>query len=405
MSSNGGQYMTTDETLQHTVYSFMMNDPDVVLEPSFGMGHLVRYVYSEREKIGKPIKFDLYEIDEKLKSNAVIDIDNCDSFRVKYCDFLKRKIKKTYKTIIGNPPYVRTKKGNLYIDFIGKCIDLLDDNGELIFIIPSDFFKLTSAKSVIGKMFDVGSISHIYHPNNERLFEGASIDVMVFRYCKIPSMALNVHMNVPNVLYNGIEMKIINSGNIITFDENLESHIANTTLDELCNVYVGMVSGKEEVFKNDKYGNIFVLNGSEKRDKYIFTKEFPTGNKKLDKYLNGNKEILLSRKIRKLNDSNWFEWGAPRNIKIMENLTGEDCIYVHNITRKENIAFKGKVEYFGGGLLCVVPKHNVELDLDKIVEYLNSETFKHNFIYSGRFKIGHRQLSKTVIDRTNVCKK
>lgn len=31
-----------------------------------------------------------------------------------YSDFLSEKINTLYETIIGNPPYVKTKKGNLY---------------------------------------------------------------------------------------------------------------------------------------------------------------------------------------------------------------------------------------------------------------------------------------------------
>ena len=36
-------------------------------------------------------------------------------------------------------------------------------------------------------------------------------------------------------------------------------------------------------------------------------------------------------------------------------------------------------------------------DLLKISNYLNSETFKSNFMYSKRFKIGHRQISNSYI--------
>ena len=36
-------------------------------------------------------------------------------------------------------------------------------------------------------------------------------------------------------------------------------------------------------------------------------------------------------------------------------------------------------------------------NLEKIVDYLNSDTFKSNYMYSGRFKIGHRQLSNSYI--------
>ena len=101
-----------------------------------------------------------------------------------YEDFIEADVKKKYKTIIGNPPFVRTTTGNLYIDFIEKCYNLLLNNGELIFIIPSDFFKLTSASKLLNIMITNGTFTHIYHPHNENLFENASIDVIVFRYCK-----------------------------------------------------------------------------------------------------------------------------------------------------------------------------------------------------------------------------
>jgi len=43
---------------------------------------------------------------------------------------------------------------------------------------------------------------------------------------------------------------------------------------------------------------------------------------------------------------------------------------------------------------------NLELGdiLDRTISYLNSDIFKKIFTYSNRFKIGHRQLSKSFID-------
>ena len=43
----------------------------------------------------------------------------------------------------------------------------------------------------------------------------------------------------------------------------------------------------------------------------------------------------------------------------------------------------------------LVPKKNI--DLNKIKKYLNSNEFKNNYMYSGRFKIGHKQLSNAHI--------
>jgi adenine-specific DNA-methyltransferase len=107
------------------------------------------------------------------------------------------------------------------------------------------------------------------------------------------------------------------------------------------------------------------------------------------------KDELKSRGIRPFKDSNWFEWGALRNKKTIEGSLGNDCIYISTLTRKQEIAFKGKVEYFGGGLLILIPKQDV--NLDSIIYYFNSDSFRKNFLFSGRFKIGHKQVCNTLI--------
>jgi hypothetical protein len=70
---------------------------------------------------------------------------------------------------------------------------------------------------------------------------------------------------------------------------------------------------------------------------------------------------------------------------------------VKNLTRHKNIAFKGIVSYFGGGILMLYPKKNVILE--NVVDFLNSDGFKENFLFSGRFKIGQRQISSSYIHR------
>jgi hypothetical protein len=39
-----------------------------------------------------------------------------------------------------------------------------------------------------------------------------------------------------------------------------------------------------------------------------------------------------------------------------------------------------------------------DCNLDSIINFLNSNEFKDNFIFSGRFKIGHRQLSNSILN-------
>lgn len=372
-----GQYFTTHSQLKEKVFEFILNSPSNILEPSIGQGDLITFISDKFPNI----TFDMFEIDTKIKLLDKIQKDN-----VVYGDFMKQKITKKYKTIVGNPPYIRTKKGNLYIDFTEKCYNLLNNNGELIFIVPSDFLKLTSASKLLNNMMTNGTFTHIFHPHNENMFENASIDIIVFRYCKNKLLD-------KKILYNDKLLYITNSNGLITFGKKENNN--NVMFQDYFDIYVGLVSGKEKVYKNKKLGNIEVLNSEDKVDKYIYIKKYPCDNKIINNYLLQHKKELIQRKIRKFNESNWFEWGAPRNINTINNNLGKDCIYICNLTRKSKVSFLGKVNYFGGGLLMLKPKK--KCNLNNIVSYINSDTFKENFMFSGRFKIGHRQISNSYI--------
>jgi adenine-specific DNA-methyltransferase len=377
MKHNLGQYFTTHNKLKEKVFEFILNNPSNILEPSIGQGDLITFIL---DKI-PDITFDMYEIDTKIKLLEKIKKDD-----VIYSDFIKQTITKTYKTIVGNPPYIRTKKGNLYIDFTEKCYNLLTNDGELIFIVPSDFLKLTSASKLLNIMMTNGTFTHIFHPHNEKMFKNAYIDVIVFRYCKN-------NLIDKKVLYNDKLLCVTNSNGLITFGKEEENK--SVLFQDYFDIYVGLVSGKEEVYKNKEFGNIEVLNGEDKLDKYIYIENYPCDDDKINKHLLHHKKKLIERKIRKFNETNWFEWGAPRNITTINNNLGKDCIYIYTLTRKLNVSFLDKVKYFGGSLIMLKPKK--KCNLINIVSYINSNTFKDNFIFSGRFKIGHRQICNSYI--------
>ena len=139
----------------------------------------------------------MYEIDDTINIlNKYISRD-----KVIFGDFLEQSIQTKYKTIIGNPPYAN----NLHIHFIYRCYDLLEIGGELVFIVPTNFLTDTPTSSLLDSMIRNGSFTHIYHPNNTDLFEGASVDVVVFRYCKDG----NIHSNV-NEIRDDINKRINN---------------------------------------------------------------------------------------------------------------------------------------------------------------------------------------------------
>jgi adenine-specific DNA-methyltransferase len=182
----------------------------------------------------------------------------------------------------------------------------------------------------------------------------------------------------------------VNNG-IITFSD---SEIKGLPLSDLFNVYVGLVSGKDEVYRVP-FGNISILNDKNRVDKYIYTETYPTKDTQIDSHLLANKEILLARRIKKFSETNWFQWGAQRNVKAIEANLGKPCIYVKNMTRSSEIAFIDKVQNFGGSLLCLIPKK--EMDLQKIINILNSKDLQKDYMYSGRFKIGHKQVCNIIL--------
>jgi adenine-specific DNA-methyltransferase len=329
----------------------------------------------------------MYEIDREIPILEAVSKD-----KIVYGDFLKQPIQKKYTTIIGNPPYVRTKHGNLYIDFIRKCYGLLEEGGELIFIVPSEFLKRTSSSKLLSEMLSVGTFTHIYHPNNEHLFENASIDVIVFRYYKRLDPT-------HKVMVNDVVKYFQNNNGMITFSSEEPTEHKDVIIGDLFDIYVGLVSGKESVFKNENLGNVNVLNKKNKVDRYIMIDTFPTNKQELNAFLLSHKQELLERRIRKFNEKNWFEWGALRNKTKMLDET-KDCIYMSTMTRQDEVAFLGQVQYFGGGLIMMVPKQNI--NLTSCVRYFNSIKFKENFMYSNRFKIGHRQLVNSSLQLSNI---
>jgi adenine-specific DNA-methyltransferase len=135
-----------------------------------------------------------------------------------------------------------------------------------------------------------------------------------------------------------------------------------------------------------------------RKEKFIVTRKFPTGNKQIDQHLQAAKAELLGRKIRTFTETNWFEWGALRNIATIRAEVDRPCIYVRNITRNKEVAFEGLVQMFGGGLLCMIPRPTTSVEqIKKTVVFLNSDSFQKEYIYAGRFKIGQKQLCNVLI--------
>lgn len=374
-----GQYYTESTLLLEKVCYFTRNKNGLVLEPSCGKGHIIRSLIDA----GESRHIDCVEIDTTVQ--LLDELENSQNVHHEYkdfFDFVAEKSSKKYSTIVGNPPYVKQKKTrNIFVDFVDKCIDLLDEDGELVFIIPSDFWLLTSATDVKKKMIQTGMITDVFLPANEQLFTKATQDVMIFRFVK------NNNNNTLTCSVNGVPKRYVYSnGNIFFLNVNSDM----VTLGSLFDIKVGMVTGADSVFKNEKLGNtnILTLNGIKN---FIYQERLEDMTEEQKSYLYDKKEMLMSRKIKKFDEKNWFQWGAPRNVSFMQKEKGKDCLYCATLTRKTPVFSRGKVNLFDGSLLCLFPKKD-GINLDKSIAYLNSKEFLEHFNFAGRYKLGQKIL-------------
>jgi hypothetical protein len=125
----------------------------------------------------------------------------------------------------------------------------------------------------------------------------------------------------------------------------------------------------------------FFILSNKTSSKYIFADNITNfENIPLDvqQYLLDNKKKLIEREIKKFDESNWWCYGALRNFEVMSS--NRKRIYGIMKTRESEIFWKGnEFEFFGGGIVGLFLKIDIDINLDDVVRYLNSEEFKKIF--------------------------
>lgn len=302
-------------------------------------------------------------------------------------DFFDFSLNEKFDTIIGNPPYVRfqdimdsTKKKldmdifdertNLYQFFIYKCIQHLNDGGELIFITPRDFLKATSSIKLNKFIYDNGTITDIIDLGDRPVFKGFNPNCIIFRFEK------GNYSRTTNFIKN---FKYIN-GQLLFVNDDF-----TVRFSDLFYVKVGAVSGADKIFTHKK-GNVSFVN-SKTRTTGETKKMFY--NKKT-KYLLPYKEELKKRRIKQFNDKNWYEWGR----KFYES--DNERIYVNSKTRIKNPFFTHNCKNYDGSVLAIFPK--IDHDIKELVEDLNKVDWEElGFICDGRYIFSQKSLENCVL--------
>ena len=318
---------------------------------------------------------------------------------IKNIDFFEYESSSGYDLIVCNPPYVKYNKiiestrdkldhvffnelSNLYLHFIKKCIDLLVEGGEMVFINPVEFIKLTSGKELNEYIYDKGTITDFIDYGDKKVFKGASPNVCIWKYKK------GLKDRVCRYGVSGEKKEFrINKGGVIYFgsvggEEGIE-------LGDIFEIKVGGFSGADKIFTSLGGNKEFVysetrVSGGLRRMYYNVESE------ELEKY----KEELMGRGCRKFNESNWYEWG--RNYPESERKR----IYVNCKTRVEKPFFLSGCKNFDGSVLGLFLRDET-MDEEVLCEKLNSMDWGGlGFKCGGRYIFGQRTLSSVLVERS-----
>ena len=447
-----GQYMTPKIVAEFMLSLSTSNNLSRVLEPCCGDGvfldTLINLGYND---------VTAYEIDNTLiaSQHAVVNKSFVSSF-----------ITNKFNLIIGNPPYIRWK--NLETDlknelphnvlwmqycnslcdyssiFILKSIELLETNGELIFITPEYWINTTHAKLLRNYMLDNGYLTHIYHFNETPIFDNASVSTIIFKFIKskskpqpfinvckyykkqkLTSDILNnlshfntqdgaVYFSIPQFKKNSnwVLASIDMSDQLNFFASRCKKINSNEfhLMKEYCDIGNGMVSGLDEAFqinnltltKQEKNNILQVVKAKNINQfyyknitNYIFiNQKIETENEFKHNFPNFYNHLLpykdkLNQRYNYNKNINYWEWVFLRNYKLFNKKI--ERIFVpckERITNKNNFRFAFSMEniYPTQDVTAIIKKESTVESIYYILAFLNSRYVFDWLRYNGTIK-------------------
>lgn len=327
-----------------------------ILEPSFGKGAFLesiikRYIeeFLAKNKDKEMLKNHLetyihgVEIDKKCFESTLISLDNlvkkygiCNVKWDLKCDDMLSAYKNLPKMglIIGNPPYVRihnikdTKFKNfhfassgmadLYLVFFEIAFNLLEKNGEIIFITPNSWFNSLAARNMRKFISTQKSLKNLIDLGHLQVFKN------ITSYCSIS------HFSGENELINilDLNLKAINSieSSISFKGKNLTLCINENLSPTICKIKAknGYATLGDKIFIGEFNFKQTIPIYKASRGKFsrcIFPykddltpldlEQIQNIDSKLFSYLKDNEAALKKRDIR---DSNWWLFGRTQGL-------------------------------------------------------------------------------------------
>ena len=304
-------------------------------------------------------------------------------------DFFAYPLTEQFDTVIGNPPYVRhqdilpatrerldstlfDRRSNLYLFFIEKCVRHLKPGGELIFIVPRDFIKLTAARRLNAWLFEQGSITDFIETGDARLFGAYVPNCAVFRFEK---------SRLDRRMHDGRRFHC-ERGQLMFLRGDYDVPLAS-----LFDVRVGAVSGADDVFVHPQGNMEFVCSSTV--DTGLTRRAFFDVR---NDWLAQHKTRLLARRVRPFGEHNWWQWGR------VHHRSDAPRIYVNSKTRKARPFFLHDCPHYDGSILALFAR-DPAIDLKAAADLLNEavDWQELGFVCDGRFLFAQRSLQNCML--------
>ncbi len=318
-----------------------------------------------------------------------------------------------FATIIGNPPYVRYQdispgtrrlargtvldgRANLYLFFIEKCLRHLEPGGELIFITPRDLLKATSAVPLNRLMNAAGTITDFIDLGDTHLFDDATPNCAIWRFQqgdmsrRTRYAALDQGDGAAGLLAPRWEPRnFVESGGHLLFTR----HDYPLHLADIAFVKVGAVSGADEVYTSDHYGNRDFVCSTTAADGKTRRMIWCEPGDPPPRSLYPHKDRLIARRIRNYDESNWWQWGRGYYQSELPR------VYVNNKTRRQQPFFVHDCPNYDGSVLAIFPK-DPTIEIKALAAALNAVDWADlGFICDGRYLFTQRSLEQTPLPK------
>ena len=255
-----GQVFTSSIVAKYMVSLLNIDLSSSILDPCFGDG-----IFIDSCLDAGFTNLTGYEIDDDL---FTIVKRKYQKLRLYNSDYLQADEKHKYDAIIMNPPYIRQEKidelselgiskkklrknpifsqlpstANMYMYFIIKAIEMLDNNGKLIVIFPSSWLKAKSGKAFEEIISEKASIERQIHITGEVFQKKALVDVVILSIKKTND-CLNkeiLHLSLSN---NVITPRIMQCMKRSLISSSVPFHM-------YANVRRGLTTGANTIFIN-----------------------------------------------------------------------------------------------------------------------------------------------------------